>query len=177
MSTKYGTPEFIKKLTAPVAQKQQSARKIWSIDLPVFVNYFTATSATGDKVVDAAALGAPLRVAYDKDGQVKFSSTGKPIIRIAKELNQAVRDTREQFAATLVAFAQDTAKNRPAEFKAQLELQTRAGQPIVEADKQNLADALAMRELAEQEAAEKAAAEKVAAQPVAPVDQPELVTA
>ena len=40
----------------------------------------------GDTAIPSEALGAPLRLGYNKDGTVKFSNSGKPVIRVAKEL-------------------------------------------------------------------------------------------
>jgi len=80
------TPNYIKALLMPNGKKP-AGRKAWSIDLEtVWLPFFTATNTVGDTHISPDALGAPLRLAYDADGSVKFSKTGRPITKVAKEL-------------------------------------------------------------------------------------------
>lgn len=67
------TPNYIKSLLTP-ATKAPQGRKAWSIDLQqIWLPFFTATNAMGDTAIPSQAIGCPLRLAYDKAGQVRFS--------------------------------------------------------------------------------------------------------
>ena len=71
------TPTYIKALLTNNTKKAQQARRVWSIDLEtVWLPFFTATNTMGDTTVPADALGAPIRLAYNQDGTVKFSKGG-----------------------------------------------------------------------------------------------------
>ncbi len=73
-------------------------RKSWSISIEdVWKPVFTATNAIGSTNINREAIGAPLRLSYAKDGSVKFSKTGKPVITVAKELNTAIKSVKEMF--------------------------------------------------------------------------------
>ncbi|GAJ15229.1 unnamed protein product, partial [marine sediment metagenome] len=62
------TPNYIKSLLLPNA-KSPRGRRVWSIDLETaWLPFFTATNTMGDTAIPADALGAPIRLAYDKDG-------------------------------------------------------------------------------------------------------------
>ena len=100
------SPNYIKSLLLPNGSKPRG-RRVWSIDLEtVWLPFFTATNAMGDTAIAHDALGAPLRLAYEADGSVKFSPrNGKPIVKVAKELQTTVRLVRENFAAGLLTYA------------------------------------------------------------------------
>ena len=71
------TPNYIKSLVTPNT-KQPQGRKVWSIDLQqVWLPFFTATNTMGDTAIPSEAIGCPLRLGYDKAGQVRFSQAGK----------------------------------------------------------------------------------------------------
>lgn len=126
------TPTYVKALLKPSNGKGTS-RKVWSIDLEaVWLPFFTATNVTGDTALPLEALGAPLRLAKDKDGSIKFSKTGRPVFRVAPELSQATRMVRDNFTASLISHATKVAKEMPKEYKAQVEACHEAGVPIVE---------------------------------------------
>ena len=100
------TPSYVKSLLMPNGKKPQG-RKAWSIDLEmVWLPFFTATNTTGDTHLPPDALGAPLRLAYNPDGSVKFSKTGRPITKVAKDLADNVRMVRDNFSAGLVSYAE-----------------------------------------------------------------------
>ncbi|GAI99055.1 unnamed protein product, partial [marine sediment metagenome] len=88
------TPLSITALVTPIP-KNQRGRRVWSIDLEsVWLPFFTATNTTGNTAIPFDALGSPLRLAYEKDGSVKFSPAGRPVIRVAKEISQGVAMVR-----------------------------------------------------------------------------------
>lgn len=159
------TPQYIKGLLAPVAKAPQG-RKAWSIDLQqVWLPFFTATNTMNDTAIPTAALGAPLRLGYDKAGQVRFSQAGRPIIRIAKEIEESVRMVRDNFTANLIAYAGKVAEENTEEYKATIEESVKAGEPVKRYDNSRLQRAYQKR--AEAEAVKK----------TEPEPEPELVTA
>jgi hypothetical protein len=129
------TMTYIKALVTPQAKKAGTSRRVWSIDLEtVWLPFFTATNTMGDTRIPHEALGAPLRLGYNKDGTVKFSLSGKPVIRVAKELSDSVRLVRDNFTAGLMAYANGVITENPDGYKAQIALCCEAGKPIISRD-------------------------------------------
>ena len=146
------TPNYIKSLLAPNTKKPQG-RKVWSIDLEsVWIPFFTATNTMGDTTIPSDALGCPMCLAYDKTGEVRFSQTGRPIIRVAKELSDNVRLVRANFEANLVSYTGSVMSDNTEGYKAQLEQSIKAGAPIAQHDSLELSIALEIRAEAEAEA-------------------------
>jgi len=85
---------------------------------------------------------------------VRFSQTGRPVVRVAKELSDNVRLVRDNFTANLVSFAGEVMENNPNEYKAQLEQSNKAGLPIAQHDSKALSEALEARAEAEAKEAE-----------------------
>jgi len=165
-------PNYIAALLQPQAGKP-TGRKVWSIDLEtVWLPFFTATNVVKATAIPAEALGAPLRLAYERDGQVRFSPTGRPVIRVAKEISDQVKVVRENFIANLQSFTGQVVKKEKDAYKAELEAAYKAGAPIVAKDQAELDAALTAIE-----------AEKVAMTPelstngATPPAEPELVGA
>jgi hypothetical protein len=139
------TATYIKRLLIPNGKKPQG-RKVWSIDLEtVWIPFLTATNTTGDSAISTEALGCPLRLAYAKDGSVKFNQNGKPTIRVNKTLSDTIRVIRENFTATLITHYESVIEAYPEDYKAQVELNHKAGEPIALADKEALDKANAER--------------------------------
>ena len=155
------TPSYIKSLLMPNGKKP-AGRKVWSIDLEaVWLPFFTSTNTVGDTQISPEALGAPLRLAYDPDGSIKFSKTGRPITRVAKDLADTVRMVRDNFSAGLQNYANEVITNNPDGYSAQVEMAKQAGEPIVAKDRANLDKAIAIateKAIAEAEAKAKAEA-------------------
>jgi len=97
----------------------------------------------GDTAIPHDALGAPLRLAYNADGSVKFSKTGRPITKVAKELSDNIRMVRDNFTAGLVSYANGVINRKADEYRDLVELAKRAGEPILAKDKTSLEQALA----------------------------------
>ncbi|MBI4215913.1 MAG: hypothetical protein HY687_00745 [Chloroflexi bacterium] len=143
------TPSYIKTLLKSNG-KAPSGRKVWSIDLEmVWLPFFTATNVMGDTFLPAEALGAPLRLAYEPDGAVKFTKTGRPVIRVVKEIQDSVRMVRENFVAGLMAYANGVALENPEGYQAQVKASMEAGYPIRGKDTDALAAALDKRQASE----------------------------
>ena len=158
------TPSYIKSLLTPTT-KQPQGRKVWAIDLQtVWLPFFTATNTMGDTAIPAEAIGCPLRLGYDKAGQVKFSQAGRPAIRVAKELSDNIRLVRDNFTANLLNYAGSVIRDNADGYKAQVALAVKAGEPIYQHDRTELDKALQARAQAEAEAEAvvKAQAEAVA---------------
>ena len=168
------TPNYIKSLLTPNTKKPQG-RKVWSIDLEsVWIPFFTATNTMGDTAIPNDALGCPMRLAYDKTGEVRFSQTGRPIIRVAKELSDNVRLVRANFEANLISYTGSVMNDNAEAYKAQLEQSNRAGAPIAQHDSLELSKALEIRAEAEAEALK---CETLACEAKPTVKERELVTA
>lgn len=185
------TPTYIKGLLKPNG-KQPTGRKVWSVDLEtVWLPFFTASNTMGDTALPHEALGAPLRLAYNADSTVKFSKTGRPVIRVVKALSDSVKMVRDNFVAGLLTYANGVALENPEGYKAQAQAQAEAGKPILAKDREALQNALATAveaEIAKAEAQAQAQAEapkpkpkpkrKAKAEPTPePEREPELVAA
>jgi len=137
------TPNYIKALLIPNGKKPQ-ARRVWGIELDgVWLPFFTATNTMGDTAIPADALGAPLRLGYNADGSVKFSKTGRPVLKVAKDIADNVKLVKDNFTAGLLAYASGVSTEHPEEYKAQLDMAKEAGQPIISKDRTNLDKATA----------------------------------
>ncbi|MBI2918056.1 MAG: hypothetical protein HYY01_08675 [Chloroflexi bacterium] len=151
------TPQYIMDLLRPMSQQSNADRRVWSIPLQtVWVPFFTATNVVGQTRLADESLGAPLRLAKDKDGAVRFTKQGRPVISVAKELSTNVRMVRENFQAGLVAFTSHVRKANAEGYKSQVERALAAGQPIVESDGKALVEAISEREEAEAKASARA---------------------
>jgi hypothetical protein len=140
---KTNTPQYITALLQPIPG-QATDRKVWSIPLAgVWQPFFLATNAAGETAVPADALGHPLRLALEKDGTPKFSTSGRPVFRVAKDLGDQVRIVRDNFVAGLMAYTDTVSKGMAAQYKAQVEAAMKAGEPLAQKDADNLADAIA----------------------------------
>ena len=112
------------------------SRKAWGIDVStVWLPYFTAAKVTGaihDIELSDADLGAPFRLRRDKDtGEVKFSQSGRPMFSIPTNLNDMVNRARENYIAGLHQVTSAVMDENPDAYKAQVERQQRAGDPII----------------------------------------------
>ena len=120
------TPTYIKSLLM-LNGKKPAGRKVWSIDLEmVWLPFFTATNTMGDTHIPHDALGALLRFAYDADGSVRFSKTGRPITKVAKDLSDNIRMVRENFVAGLLTYANNVITENESGYKAEVELAGKA---------------------------------------------------
>ena len=153
------TPNYIKSLVMPNGKKP-AGRRVWSIDLEtVWLPFFYATNVAGETAISPDALGAPLRLAYNADGSVKFSKSGRPVTKVAKELSDSVKMVRENFTASLQSYANGVITENPEAYKAEVEKARQAGEPIITRDNQKLQEAIAKAREAELEAIAKAEAE------------------
>ena len=163
-----GSPNYIKSLLMPRAKAPQG-RRVWNLDLEtVVVPFFMATNTMGDTAIPHDALGAPLRLAYAKDGSVKFKANGRPTVVVVKEIRDGVSMLRDNFVANLQDYAHGVATEHKDEFTAQVKLCVAAGEPVKFHDNEELDKAVKARmekELAESLAAAQAAEAETSTEP------------
>jgi len=69
-----------------------------SVDLEtVLLPFFRATNTLKITNIPQDALDKPLEPAYDRDGSVKFSRNGKPVIKVNKNLSDNIKLVRDNF--------------------------------------------------------------------------------
>ena len=137
------TPSYIKSLVTPNTTKKPAGRKVWSIDLEtVWLPFFTATNTMGDTAIPSEAIGCPMRLAYDKAGAVRFSQTGKPVVRVAKEVSDSVKMVRDNFVANLMSYTGEVMTQHSEDYTNQLSLAEKMGKPIAQHDNAELTKAL-----------------------------------
>jgi hypothetical protein len=140
------TSEYVASLFKPRTPKG-TGRKVWSIDLEsVWLPFFTATNTARITAIPHESLGAPLRPAYNADGSIKFNErTGKPIIRVQKDIADNVKLVRENLVANLLQYVGQVRNENPEEYSTEVKLNREAGLPIIENDNRNLEKAAQQR--------------------------------
>ena len=135
--TQTQTPGYIKALLAPTGSSRV-ARRAWGIDVEtVWVPFFTATNVMGETGIADDVLGAPIRLAKGSDGEVRFSQSGRPVMRVHKDLNDQILVVRENFVAGLQAYTGSVMEERsdpPQAYAEQVSKQHDAAMPILEQD-------------------------------------------
>ncbi len=169
------TPNYIKSLLLPNA-KSPTGRRVWSIDLEsVWLPFFMATNTMGDTAIPLDALGSPIRLAYDKDGGVKFSKAGRPVTKVVKPIADSVTLIRQNFVANLQQYAEQVATDRQSDYAKLIEQSVIAGKPIKDHDKVELDKAIQLQlEEAMRQAQEEAKSQEEVTEPT---PEPELVEA
>ncbi len=99
----------------------------------------------GDTAIPVDSLGCPIRLAYDKDGSVKFGKTGRPITRVAKPIADSVTLIRQNFVATLQQYAEEVATGKTEDYANQVKMAEVASQPIIAHDKAELEKAVKLQ--------------------------------
>jgi hypothetical protein len=149
------TPNYIKALLVPNGHKKTGDRRVWGIELAgVWLPFLIATNTTGDTSIPSDCLGAPLRLAFNADGSVKFSKTGRPVFKVVKEVADTVKLVKENFVAGLIAHSTAVAKDNPEGYQAQIDIAKQAAEPFIAHDREKLDSAIAeqMAQQVEQEA-------------------------
>ena len=146
-------PGYIAALLQPRPERTAD-RRSWSIPVfGVWVPFFTATNTEGQTHIAAEALGAPVRLVKDTDGSPKFGKSGRPVLRLVKEISDQVRLVRENFQAGLLSYAEGVMRAMPDAYKAQAEAARKKGEVIYQMETKVLTDALEVVEKAEAEPA------------------------
>jgi len=157
-------PSYIATLVRPLPKSAVSERKLWAIGLnTTWLPFFTATNLQGATFIPAEAMGCPMRLVVGKDGEVKFSESGKPRLGVAKEINYAIRLVRENFVANLQNYAEKVATENADAYKGLVSKYIETGRPIAEAQNTKMVAAIVARHAAEAEAVPEAERELVPA--------------
>ena len=139
------SPSYIRQLLRPNGAKNK-ARRVWSIDLEtVWLPLFHATNIMGDTAMPAEALGSPIRLAYDKDGAVKFTKSGRPVTRVVKDITQTVTLIRENMVANLQSYTNEVIEGKAEAYKASVTQALKAGKPILDRDRVELDKAIKLQ--------------------------------
>jgi hypothetical protein len=156
------TPDFLTALLAPSKGTRRS-RRAWGIDVEtVWVPYFTATNVREETELPDDVLGAPIRLAKTKDGEVRFDANGMPRMRVAPELNAQVNLVRENLVSAMMARVRTTIEERPDDYRKQVAAQQLAGEAVI---KQQAHDVTVAVEKLRLEAEAQAKAEPAVEQP------------
>lgn len=148
----------ITSLLRPVVKKT-GGRKVWGLDLEsTLVPFFTAKAVEGQAYIPPEVLGCPLRLQRNDDGEVKFTKSGKPVIRIAQEMGSMVRAMRDNLELNLQAHALEVKTAKPEEYAKAVKLNMTLGKPIADKDALDLTAAIDARNAAAIAAAATAAA-------------------
>ena len=165
MTTTNATRNFMKAMLTPNGQGRPS-KKAWSIDVEnTWVPFFTAAKATVDEYGNPACdlpddvLGAPVRLATDKDGNVRFGANGRPITRVHSDLNDQIAIVRENFIASLHDQTGAVMEENPEGYATVVANAQAAAAPIYAKEADDLSAAEQQRLIAEaaRQAAEEAA--------------------
>ena len=126
--------------------KKGGDKRAWSIPVATtWVPFFTATNVKGTTTIEPDVLGAPLRLARDKDGSIMFDKAGRPRTKVHPVLAEQVKVARENYEAGLQAYAGNVAREMPTKYKAMVELIQRAAEPVTTQMDQDVTDFLAKR--------------------------------
>jgi hypothetical protein len=149
------TPGYIKALLAPSGSGPVS-RRAWGIDVGnVWVPFFTATNEMGETNIADDVLGAPIRLAKGKDGEVRFTQSGMPVMRVHKDLNNQINVVRDNFVAGLQAYTGSVMDERSDAYAERVSRQYDAAKPIIEGDQLDILEATEkLRKEAEADTAE-----------------------
>ena len=143
-------PSYIATLVRPLPKSATTERKLWAIGLSTtWLPFFTATNLEGATFIPAEAMGCPMRLVVGKDGEVKFSESGKPRLGVVKELSTAIRMVRENFVANLQNHAEKVATENADAYKALVASYQVAGRPIAERQNEKMVAAITARYAAE----------------------------
>jgi hypothetical protein len=124
--------------------KSGSEKRAWSIGIrTTWVPFYTATNAAGKSSIPADVLGAPERLARNKDGSIKFSKSGRPVMRVHPVLAEKVKICRDNYEADLLGYVGRISSEMPGKYKAEVQLAQRAAVPITAQIDQDVDDFLA----------------------------------
>lgn len=139
--------DFTEVVIAP-ATRRAATRRVWGIDLDTWVSYLTATNVMGKTQFAPEILGKPLELARAKDGSIRFNDSGKPIVRVRKDISSFANNARDKYASSLQAYTGLVMGERPEAFKDMVGSSQQAAAPLYEQETLDLAEATAMLEAA-----------------------------
>jgi len=124
------TVEMFKSNKVQTAKEKQ----VWSLPLnSVVIPAMIAGNVKGVTAISRESLGAPMRLSVDKTTkEPRFNKKGELVIKIDKEITDAVKAMRENFIAQLKADTETIAAENPDAFKSEVLACAEAGKPIIE---------------------------------------------
>ena len=137
--------EYSISLVTPQPTKTVITRRVKSFDVEMLRLFAVATNVEGKTSIPLDAIGAPYRLATNKDGTIRFGQTGKPSVRIAKELVGFGTMIHQNIVAGIQADTARVFKENEEACTDMLAKAEQAGKPIVEIDERKLAEALKAR--------------------------------
>jgi hypothetical protein len=144
--TDYTPNPLISTLIKP-CPKVSGDKRAWSIPVfGVWVPFFTGKNATGETHISHEALGAPVRLAKDGNGSIKFTKSGRPALKLIKELADQVRIVKDNLVAGLVADTQVIRDTMPDAYQAQVEANQKAGEAVYRLEQMTLTNYLEKEE-------------------------------
>ncbi|MDD5060890.1 MAG: hypothetical protein PHN44_01220 [Candidatus Marinimicrobia bacterium] len=143
---------YFKSLVTPMPAKA-ATRRVKSFDVDMLVQFGYAQNAVKNTNIPLEALGAPYRLAIGKDGEVKFSASGRPSIRVAKEIVSFGTTIHQNVVAQIQAETARIFNEQEETINKMMEAAKKVAMPIINSDVKKLDDALAARAKAEAEAA------------------------
>jgi hypothetical protein len=156
------TSDFITALLAP-SKGTKGSRRAWGIDVEtVWVPFFTATNVTKQTQIDDDVLGAPIRLAKTRDGEVRFDANGRPRMRVAPELNAQITLVKENFVSGLLAHVGTVIEESPDAYRDRVAAQQLAGEAVLKQQSDDVAVAAEKLRLEAEAEAKAAAAEQPA---------------
>lgn len=144
---------YFKSLVTPKAEKPKD-RSLWSMPLnAVIIPFYTGQNVIGNTFISAEALGHPIRLNQDKDGNVRFNSKGMPTYGVCKELRTAVNALRDNIIGRMLKETdriKDGAETSQAYIEA-VKASVKAGKPLKALEVVKLAQAIEARSQSESE--------------------------
>ena len=140
-------------LVTPLPTKDTVVRRVKSFDVAMLVDYAVAQNVCGNTTIPLEAIGAPYRLRTNKAGVVQFSQTGKPSVRVAKEIVAFGTMIHNNIVSAIVSDTSRVYAEKEAEVKAMIAAAAKAGAPIINSDNTKLTAAIAARAKAEADAA------------------------
>ncbi len=165
------TDSYIKGLVTPQPTKTAIKRNVKAFDVEFLRTFAIAQNVEGNTNIPLEAIGAPYRLAQNKDGTIKISASGKPSIRVAKEIVTFGTMIHNNIVAGIQADTDRVFVEKKEACDAMVAASVKAGQPIINSDEKKLSAALKV--YADAEA--KKAAEAEAAKDSANIPERELV--
>ncbi len=116
----------------------------------LWIPFLKSAVVTGEANISPAAMGAPLRDKYNKDGTPKLNEKGERVRIVEKEeIYPAIKGVMDNFAFALTQHAQVVQKTRPAEWKSLEDSCQKAGDKVREHEDNTLASYLLALEQAQ----------------------------
>ena len=131
-------------MLAPSA-KTRGGKRARGIDVEsVWVPYLTSTNVMGITNVASEVLGAPIIPSFTKDGELRVSSSGRPVTRVQDEITEQVRISQENEEARMIAYTGAVMEERQDAYTQEVKAAYAAGQPVLDKASADVEQGLAL---------------------------------